>query len=192
MVRPAPAEVLGAATERLLGAGFAPVEEMTLDKGEVLRCFEDAVSIVALTDFTTWTALEARWLDAQSALVGLLSERLNRSDPKAWEGYLLLFTMDDPPSAAALDVIRRDTTHLRKIVTTGAELQTLSDVDRALLPVLPLESGLAASVRIRILDRLPDLLAGMAIDETLVRRVVAAFDEDRTPMEEIWAWRQEQ
>lgn len=190
MARPTAVEVLGASTERLLAAGFSPVEEVTLGSGEVLRCFEDSVSIVGLVEFATWTVLDGRWLDAQSALVALLSERLSRNDPKAWEGYLLLFTLDDPPSAAALDVIRRDTTRLRKIVTTGAELEYLSDVERALLPVLPLSAARFESSKGRVLDRLPELLAETGIDQELVRRVVGAFDENRSPMEEIWAWRQ--
>jgi hypothetical protein len=190
--RPTSTEVLGAATEHLLTVGFTSVQEIVLNTGEVVRCFEDSVSIVGLVGFATWTALEARWIDAQSALVGLLSEQLSRNDPKAWEGYLLLFTLDDPPNAAALDAIRRDTTRLRKIVTTGIELEKLSDVDRALLPVLPLASGRVDSAKGRVLDRLPELLADADIDHNLVRRVVAAFDDNRGPMEEIWAWRQEQ
>lgn len=192
MRRPTPVEILGAATERLLTVGFSKVQELPLDSGEILRCFEDSVSIIGLIEFATWTALETRWLDAQSALVGLLSERLNRNDPKAWEGYLLLFTTDDPPNAAALDAIRRDTTRLRKIVTTGSELESLSDVERSLLPVLPLSSGRVDGARGRVLDRLPELLAATGIDENLVRRVVGAFDDNRNPMEEIWTWRQEQ
>ena len=185
-------EVLGAATEHLLSAGFTSAQEIILDTGEVVRCFEDSVSIVALVGFATWTALEVGWIDAQSALVGLLSQQLSRNDPKAWEGYLLLFTLDDPPNAAALDSIRRDTTRLRKVVTTGIELESLSDVDRALLPVLPLTSSRIDNTLGRVLDRLPELLADAEIDHNLVRRVVAAFDDNRGPMEEIWAWRQEQ
>lgn len=192
MARPTPVEVLGAATEYLIAAGFASAQEISLDTGEVLRCFEDSVSIVGLVEFATWSALETRWLAAQDALVELLSERLNRSDPKAWEGYLLLFTLDDPPGAAEIDTIRRDTIRLRKIVTTGTELEELSDVERALLPVLPLSSGRVAVAKVRVLDRLPELLAASGADTNLVRRVVGAFDDNRGPMEEIWAWRQEQ
>ncbi len=192
MGRLTPTEIRGAATTCLLGADFTAVQEITLDDGEVLRCFEDSVSIIGLIDFPTWTALENRWLDAQGALVRLLSERLNRNDPKAWEGYLLLFTLDDPPNAAALDAIRRDTTRLRKIVTTGAELVEVSDVDRALLPVLPLDASSVDTSTGRALDRLPELLADTQIDEQLIRRVVGAFDDNRGPMEEIWAWRQQQ
>lgn len=190
MARPNSTEVIGAATAHLLSAGFMAAPEITLASGEVVRCFEDAVSIVGLVEFATWTALENRWIDAQSALVGLLSEQLRRNDPKAWDGYLLLFTLDDPPNAAALDAIRRDTTRLRKIVTTGVELQKLSDVDRALLPVLPLTAVRADGAKGRVLDRLPELLAETDIDQDLVRRVVRAFDENRGPMEEIWTWRQ--
>ena len=43
-----------------------------------------------------------------------------------------------------------------------------------------------------LLDRLPQLVEGAGVDPDLMERVVLAFDENRTPMEEIWRWRQAQ
>lgn len=193
MVEITPTEVYGAASALLLGNGFAVAPEITLASGEILRIFEDSLSVVGLVQFDTWPALDRSWMDAQVALVELISDRLALNDPKAWEGYLLLFTLDRAPGALAIDAIRRDTTRLRKVVTTGAELEFLSQVERALLPVLPLLPEGDASGQARVLDRLPALLsANGGPDPKLTERVVQAFDENGLLMEAVWDWRREQ
>ena len=67
--------------------------------------------------------MSAGWLQAQAALVDLISAFFHRSDAKAWEGYLVLLTPSVLPHDAALEVteIRRNTTHVRKLVATGDE-----------------------------------------------------------------------
>lgn len=186
------AEVLGAVSGRLTRAGFQVGPELGLGVEEQLRCFEDDVSIVGVAQFRSWSTLRANWLDAQSVLVDLLSERLERSDPKAWEGYLVLLTLDRPMNSAEVDEIRRDTTRLRKIVATGEDLTSVSQVDDALLPVLPLTGGVLRHDAGSILDRLPGLLAEKGIDEGLTLRVGEAFDNDRPLMEAVAEWRAEQ
>ncbi len=183
------AEVLGAVSGRLLRAGFQIGPELALGVGEQVRCFEDDVSIVGVAQFRSWSTLRASWLDAQSVLVDLLSERLDRSDPKAWEGYLVLLTLDRALNPSEVDDIRRDTTRLRKIVATGDDLTTVSQVDDALLPVLPLSGGVLRHDAGGILDRLPGLLAEKGVDEDLTLRVVEAFDNDRPLMEAVSQWR---
>jgi len=192
MDAPTGTQVVGAATELLLEKGFDSTGELETPGGHLVRTFEDRLSVVGVVWFDSWHALEGGWIEAQGALVELISSRLSRSDPKSWEGYLLLFTSDDAPNALAIDRVRRDTTRLRKLVTTGAELQSIVGVADALLPVLPLELGGGANDAGRILDRLPQLLAPSGIDQELTRRVVRAFDENRSPMEEIWNWRRAQ
>lgn len=182
-------EVVGAAGERLMRAGFQIGPELPLGVGERLRCFEDDVSIVGVAQFRSWTALRTNWIDAQSVLVDLLTERLDRSDPKAWEGYLVLLTLDRAVNPAEVDEIRRDTTRLRKIVATGEDLTSISQVDDALLPVLPLSGGVLRHDAGGILGRLPGLLAEKGIDEALTLRVVGAFDSDRPLMEAVAEWR---
>lgn len=183
------AEVLGAVSARLTRAGFQIGPELSLRVGEQLRCFEDDVSIVGVAQFRSWSTLRDSWLDAQSVLVDLLSDRLDRSDPKAWEGYLVLLTLDLPPSPAEVDEIRRDTARLRKIVATGEELTRVSQVEDALLPVLPLSGGVLRHDSGSILDRLPGLLDGKGIDENLTVRLVEAFENDRPLMEAVAEWR---
>lgn len=185
-------QVLGATTELLIENGFEATGELETPSGHVVRTFEDRLSIVGAVFFDTWHVLDAHWIEAQGALVELMSSRLARSDPKSWEGYLLLFTSDEAPDALAIDRVRRDTTRLRKLVTTGAELQSIVGVANALLPVLPLGLGGGSDEAVRILDRLPQLLAPNGIDPELTLRVVAAFDANRSPMEEIWNWRRSQ
>ena len=192
MDAPTATQVLGAATELLVANGFASAQEVELDSGQLLRIFEDQLSVVGLVYFDTWRALEDNWVGAQGALVELMSSGLTRSDPKSWEGYLLLFTPDEPTEVLALDRIRRDTTRLRKLVTTGSELRSIAGVSAALLPVLPLALNDRATESGRILDRLPELLAASGTSRELTQLVVVAFEENRSPMEEIWKWRQAQ
>ncbi len=192
MEAPTATQVLGAATELLVANGFVSAQEIETESGQALRIFEDQLSVVGLVYFATWQALEDNWIGAQGALVELMSSGLTRSDPKSWEGYLLLFTPDEPTDALALDRIRRDTTRLRKLVTTGSELRSIADVSGALLPVLPFSSNDRASEAGRILDRLPELLAASGTSFELTQLVVGAFEENRSPMEEIWKWRQAQ
>ena len=185
-------EVLGAVSDRIGVAVFVVADELALAGGDLIRCFEDALSVVGVVGFDMWVALEHRWQEAQDLLVELMSGRLSRADPKSWEGYLLLVTVDAPPSMIAVDTIRRDTTRVRKLVATGNDLPTIGAVERALLPLLPLETERAESGAGRLLDRLPQLVEGAGVDPDLMERVVLAFDENRTPMEEIWRWRQAQ
>jgi hypothetical protein len=192
MDAPTATQVLGAATELLVANGFASAQEVELDSGQLLRIFEDQLSVVGLVYFETWRALEDNWVGAQGGLVELMSSGLSRSDPKSWEGYLLLFTPGEPTEALAVDRIRRDTTRLRKLVTTGSELRSIAGVSAALLPVLPLALNNRATESGRILDRLPELLAASGTSRELTQLVVVAFEENRSPMEEIWKWRQAQ
>lgn len=182
-------EVLGAVTEVLLGSGFEVGPELPVSAGSQVRCFEDAVSIVGIVQYQSWSELRDGWIEAQSVLVDLLSQRLDRSDPKSWEGYLVLLTLDQPTDPAQADDIRRDTTRLRKVVATGADMSEVSHVEDALLPVIPLLDGTLRSGSGSILDRLPELLQAKHIDPNLTRRVVEAFEQDRSVLEAVSTWR---
>lgn len=182
-------EVLGAVTEVLLGSGFEVGPELSLATGSQVRCFEDSVSIVGVVQYQSWGELRDGWIEAQSVLVELLSQRLDRSDPKSWEGYLVLLTLDQPTDPAEADEIRRDTTRLRKVVATGADMSQVSHVEDALLPVIPLLDGTLRSGSGSILDRLPELLQAKHIDPNLTRQVVEAFEQDRSVLEAVSTWR---
>lgn len=186
-------QILGAVTERLAAGGYQQVADTEDGAGTQVRVFEDARSVVAVAIYDSWLTLDQRWPMAQGLLVELMSAHLARSEPKAWEGYLILLTTDEPiDDALAVDRVRRDTSRVRKIVATGADLLTLGAVNDSLLAVLPLELGAVTDGSERILDRLPELLAPFGVDRELARRVVGAFEDNRSPMEEIWTWRRAQ
>ncbi len=143
------------------------------------RLYEDPYSVVALIVCETWPELESRWTDAQGALVELMSAHMTSEDAKAWEGYLVLLTpgstsgSDDSQTVAS---IRYDTSRVRKLVATGDELKQISDVERTLLPLLPLEAAQAPSDSGSVLDLLPNLLAARGeIDEGAVSAIIDAF-----------------
>src|SRR5712691_8733135 len=124
------------------------------------RIFEDAYGVVGVVAYETWNDLRSGWPDAQSSLAELISERVTRADPKSWEAYLVLLTPGVPGDEDRLDpqMIRADTNRVRKLLATGDELQSLANVERVLLPLLPLTAEVAVADEGNLLDRLPDLL----------------------------------
>lgn len=153
------------------------------------RVFEDPYSIVATVVYETWSDISTRWLEAQAALVDLISTFFHRGDAKAWEGYLVLLTPSIVPDASRLEVeaIRRNTTHARKLVVTGDELASLDDVERALLPLLPLVTEGIETADRTALELLPDVLAFHGVPERATRTVLTAFAEQEPLAERLHA-----
>src|SRR5579863_7941711 len=116
-----------------------------------------------------------------------MSARLGRPEPKAWEGYLLLFTTATVPPDERRDVtdLRYNTNRLRKLVATGDELETVADVHTALLPLLPLEVGSPASSGSGLLTRVPELLSAEGVDRRASAAVVDAFMRNESMMEAL-------
>ena len=123
------------------------------------RVYEDAYSVVCIAVYETWKELSSGWPQDQSSLVALMSEHFTRTEAKAWDGYLVLFTPSFVPTTERLDEIsiQRNTLYLRKLLATGDELRSVDDVRRTLLPLLPLEEYAALEPR-NALDALPVLL----------------------------------
>lgn len=153
------------------------------------RVYEDPYSVAALIAFETWSDLAANWLSAQAALVELMSTHLSRSDAKAWEGYLVLLTPSVLPSDARLEAadIRRNTTHVRKLLATGEELRNVDDVEQALLPLLPLPSTGGLTEERSALDLLPELVAHRGLSEQAVRTAIEAFLQQQSVVERLHA-----
>ena len=180
-------EMLAAASDILVNGDFSPIAaEIVQDWPSESRLFEDPYSIVAVSAFESWGELEERWPEAQASLVQLMSKFLSRGEPKSWEGYLVLITPGIAGDSAFLTVSesRRDTTRIRKLVATGDELETISDVARVLLPVLPLEYGLDSYEPVSALDVLPAYLADRGIYEGLTDDLLDAFGK-RDPLMEV-------
>jgi hypothetical protein len=184
-------QLLAAASQTLIAGGYSAVPDPPNWTSSNARVFEDAYGIVAVVVYETWSDLVAQWPDAQGQLVELISEYLARPEAKAWEGYLALLTPVAAPLEARSKIaeIRYDTGRVRKLVATGDELQTLDDVKRALLPVLPLEVEAQLESGAGLLDRLPKLLAAQDIHEDLTRVVVVAFENNQTLLEQLHAAR---
>ena len=151
------------------------------------RLYEDDYGIVALYVYDTWLRLKSEWNVAQGQLVDLISARLDRPDPKAWEGYLLLFTTANVPPDERRDVtvLRYNTNRLRKLVATGDELDTVEDVRAALLPLLPLQVEAPTSSGSGLLVRLPALLIEDGVDSRVTEAVVEAFLHNESMMESL-------
>jgi len=152
--------------------------------GQSALLAEDSFSVVSVVAFETWQQLEIDWMDAQADLVDLLAKRLARSAPKAWDGYLVLLCAGEPLDRRDAVQIERDTTRLRKIVATGAALQTTNDVRQVLDLLLPLELPAKATALEDVLDTLPELLSA-SVPPLAVRVVVDAFRAMEPPLDRL-------
>ena len=174
--------LLASAAELLAGSGYRPLSAELAShwQSSNSRLFEDPYSLVAVVAYDTWRELFERWPDAQASLVEMMSMRLAKAEPKSWDAYLVLLTpaFADAPGAREMHAIRYDTTRVRKLIATGEELQTLEDVQRTILPLLPV---LAASVeRPRdVLDLLIDALANRGVDRDDASRLVSAYTSNQ-------------
>lgn len=182
-------DILAAATRLLETGGYRRAER---DLGDAwpsgsARVFEDAYSIVAVVAFETWSSLSTSWPDAQAALVELISAAVSNADPKAWDGYLVLLTPGEPSDEQRADAgeIRYNTSRLRKLVATGRDLSFLSDVERALSPLLPLNVDVEATDRASVLELLPDLLAPRGARREDVRVLLDAFHAQQPLIEAL-------
>ena len=180
--------LMAEAVEILQGAGFKTVKPSAAGtwKAAEARVFEDEYSIVCIAVYETWSALSSLWRDDQSSLAGLISRHFTRTEAKAWDGYLVLLTPSVVPKNARQEAvdIRRDTTHVRKLLCAGDELGTADVVGRTLLPLLPLESQDVQRVS-NVLDTLPPLLASHGVNEEAAKVAVEAFLDERPIIEAI-------
>jgi hypothetical protein len=183
-------DILAAASETLNSNGYSRVARDATDEawGANGRLFEDACGIVGVVVYETWSELSSRWLDAQALLVELISQNLNSSEAKAWEGYLVLLTCAVLPSGAGMeaDRIRYDTVRVRKLLATGEELQTIDDVPRVLMSLLPLDKVDLAGQE-STLSMLPELLSAKGLPKGAVEVLVKAFLEQQPLLERLHA-----
>jgi hypothetical protein len=181
--------LLAAAADILEGSGYRPVPRDRIGSwpGPGARVYEDPYSVAALVAYDTWGDLAVGWLDAQAALVELISSYFARGEAKTWEGYLVLLTPSVLPRAAQLQAadIRTNTRHVRKLVATGDDVRSVGDVSRTLLPLLPLEPEAGAAPEASALDLLPDLLGAKGIDRAAVQVAIDAFRSQESLVERL-------
>jgi hypothetical protein len=179
-------QMTAAAVEALQSGGYSIVADVT-SGAALVRVFEDPYGIVGVTGFETWRDLAGGWSDAQAEMTIFMARHLSRPDPKAWEGYLVLLTPQPTPLHHADEAasIRYDTSRLRKIVITGDQAAAISDVERRLAPVLPLQIGTRTEVGPTLLEQLPGLLEADGIDPQITRLVVDAFVSNQPIVERV-------
>lgn len=179
-------QVISGATETMLQAGYLAAD---LEASQhLVRLFEDVYGVVAIAFFSDWTALAQSWPDAQGELVEILSQALDRSEPKVWEGYLVLITPEpaSPEQAREMAIIRKDINRVRKLVITGEDLSNLSALRSALLPVLPMTMSEAATTSSGLFDALPVMLADSSgIPPRTTAALIDAFLGNEPLMEAI-------
>ena len=180
--------LMAAASEALESVGFREVDETAYEDWEAafVRVYEDEYSIVCVAIYETWWDLLLQWTFVQANLSDLISKNIERTDPKAWEGYLVLLTPSVVPTIDREKAIsiQRDTRRVRKLFADGGELRRIDDVNRILLPLMPLEER-DVQVPQNILDTLPNLLARHGVDQEVAQVAVAAFRSQRPIIPEI-------
>lgn len=182
-------DLLVAATDILVRNGFSRATPHILPEIDFSRqaIFEDPYSIVAIIVFDTWHELVSKWANAQTSFVDLVSRNISKDEMKSWDCYLLLWTADYTPfsSSGEREVIRYDTSRVRKLVASGEELKEIADVEAALLPLLPIVDTINASTQMGVLDRIPSLLESRELSASKIQRVIDAFEKQESLAEAI-------
>lgn len=178
--------IITAARDHLAGNGFRVTQDVGFTALPIDRTLlaEDDYSVIAIVAYDAWLQLETEWSDAQAEFVALLAKRLARSAPKAWDGYLILICTGSAPDPAAISMIERDTTRVRKIVATADSVRTISDITRILDPFMPLELPGSNAELPDILSSLPDLLKD-EVPRRAVEAVISAFRNMEPPLERL-------
>ena len=181
--------LLAIVTERLLESGYSRIGNSRLEAFGMVdaRAFEDPYGVVVVVAWKTCDALVDEWTRAQSVLIELISAHYSRSDSKAWDGYVVLLTAAEPTpeQTRALDLLRHNTAHARKIVATGTELRTISDVEWVVATLLPLEVEMGIPQPSSVLEQLADIIADDNVSKYIVEDVVTAYADGSSLMEAI-------
>jgi hypothetical protein len=183
-----PIEISAAASRFLEEAHYARIAEEQLGKAVGRgRFFEDSYGVVLLVVYETWASLVEGWSEDQERLVELISAYMTRADPKSWEGYLVLLCPAPPlpEERHRLQEIRYDITRVRKLIAAGEELSAIADVERAILPLLPVDAPSDLEPESSALDLPPDLLEDKEIDRADSEALIEAFRGQRPLMEAI-------
>ncbi len=182
-------DLLAASSKCLEDAGYKRVETgQTSESGYPgMRVFEDVYNVVAVVAYNTWKELYESWGNAQATLVELISDHFGQSDPKAWDGYLVLLTPSllSASEQEQLVIIRYNTSRVRKLIAAGVELTVLGDVNRLLAPLLPLQIEAVPQDKRSVLDLLPSILGSKGIPESAVTLLVDAYQEQKPLLEAL-------
>lgn len=176
-------DLIAAASQALTNGGYHLVaRRFEAWDTPTSRLFEDEYNVVGVVIFDTCGELLRAWPDLQGSLVDVISSQVGREEGKSWDGYLVLLTPGVAPSEdTAVETLRYNITRLRKLVATGDDLQSPTDVERVLRPLLPLAQERASVSQGSALDLLPKLLADQGIPKETTQLIVDAF-RDQSPL----------
>lgn len=176
-------DLIAAASQALTNGGYQLVARRFENwDTPTSRLFEDEYNVVGVVIFDTCGELLRAWPDLQGSLVDVISSQVGREEGKSWDGYLVLLTPGVAPSEdTAVETLRYNITRLRKLVATGDDLQSPTDVERVLRPLLPLAQERASVSQGSALDLLPKLLADQGIPKETTQLIVDAF-RDHSPL----------
>jgi len=191
-----PSPTIAAETERLLRKGGYAVTRVInppLDPvADAQILAEDTYGVVAVVIYATPDALLAHWTEAQGQFVERLSNGLRDVEAKVWEGYLVLLTSLATSSVMDTELyrIRQDTHRVRKIVGTGHDIATLSDLEHVLSPLLPLEPAqmqpaAATDPLVELVERVRNAQRPLA---PAIEVLVNAFRDGRILLEQLHAF----
>ncbi|MGV3520300.1 hypothetical protein [Luteitalea sp.] len=180
-------DMIAASSQVLTAAGYRQMAApSTRWDSATSRLFEDEYNVVGVVVFGTCGELLQSWPDLQGSLVELISKHVSKGEAKSWDGYLVLLTSGVAPSEEAeIRAVRYDTARVRKIVATGEDLATVTDVGRVLRPLLPLSIDQTAMDNASALDVLPRLLAAEGIAQDTTRILIEAFREQSPLIERL-------
>ena len=107
---------------------------------DLVLVFEDDLVVGFLQVFDTASRLLAQWRGAERANLLRFAPQLRNSPEKAWNVYSIFLSEDSATEQESpeVDRIEEDFASTRKIVRVG--VSTIADLERALLPVLPLRA----------------------------------------------------
>lgn len=166
--------------ERLLASvGFSVLRSSVKNRGVLI--FEDDTVVGFLFSYPDVTALAANWEEDSEAVVSSHQLGLRRAGQKAWNTYVVLLAADSASLAelAKLSAIEENLTGTRKIAR--ASVKDVSDVEAALLPLLPLQSApkldavdMPAEIRQRATELAPRAIDAFisGVEESVVLQVI--------------------
>lgn len=173
--------LLAAAQSTLEGAGYKLIEPTSGQAAfyDQARILQNQYSVVMVASFETWESLAETWTDYQGVTVETMSRFLRQGDSKAADGYLVLLT-PMPVSVGEIETtrlnrIRSDTSRLRKLVGTGDDLRTISDIRKVIAALIPLAVRPDGSSTDDSLDALPRILEQRNVEAAATKVVVDAF-----------------
>ena len=150
--------ILGSEARNILeSAGYVTIPGQTED----IFSFEDATLLGFVWVTSSVTSILSEWQRKQDGFLRDRDRELRRSKEKSWNVYSVFLTEDDAKDEqhSELAKIEEDFRGTRKIARSG--VRSMSQINRALLPLLPIQNRLSLG-DIDVASRLRTRLAAIS------------------------------